>query len=165
MSTVAPATIRFETTVPQFTVRDVVQTAEYYRDVLGFQIAGYWDTPPVFAIVRRDQVQLFFNRADQSDVRTGRAQGAYDVYLRVTGVDALAVELRANGADILEGPEDRIYEQRELVVRDCNGLILAFGRAPASAPPDKRLKIRKTVIGAVLAIIGLPMLKLSARVD
>ncbi len=132
----SPTTISFVAAVPGFTVPDLVQTAEYYRDVLGFQIAGYWDgegvslvpeTPPVFAIVRRDQVQVFFNRADQSDVRTGRAEGAYDVYLRVVGIDALAEELRTRGADILDGPEDRIYGQRELVVKDCNGLILAFG--------------------------------------
>jgi catechol 2,3-dioxygenase-like lactoylglutathione lyase family enzyme len=136
MSQVKVATIRFNAAVPQFTVPDLVRTAEYYRDVLGFQIAGYWDgervgqaadTPPVFAIVSRDKVEVFFNRADQSDVRTGRAKGAYDAYLHVIGIDALAEELRTRGADILDGPEDRPYGQRELVVRDCNGLILAFG--------------------------------------
>lgn len=96
-------TIRFAAAVPQFTVPDVVRTAEHYRDVLGFQIA------------------------DQSPPRTGRADGAYDAYFRVTGVDALAAELRQRGADIIDGPEDRIYQQRELVVGDCNGLVLAFG--------------------------------------
>jgi catechol 2,3-dioxygenase-like lactoylglutathione lyase family enzyme len=132
----APARVRFEAAVPQFTVPDVVQTTEYYRDVLGFQIAGYWDgeraglatvPTPVFGIVSRDQIQVYFNRADQSDFRTGRADGAYDAYLRVTGLDALAAELRIRGADIIDGPEDRPYGQREIVVRDCNGLILAFG--------------------------------------
>ncbi len=107
-------------------------------DVLGFQIAGYWDgrrvslvpdTPPVFAIVWRDQVQVFFNRADQPDARTGRADGACDAYFRVTGIDALAEELRTRGADIIDGPEDRIYGQREVVIRDCNDLILCFGEA------------------------------------
>jgi len=127
MSSVPATTISFEGAVPQFTVPDVVRTAEYYRDVLGFQIAGYWATPPVFAIVWRDKVELFFNRADQAEVRTGRARGAYDAYLRIIGVEALATELRARGADILEGPVVRVYEQRELVVRDCNGLVLAFG--------------------------------------
>ncbi len=131
-----PTTISFVAAVPQFTVPDLVRTAEYYRDVLGFQIAGYWDgerpslaagTPPVFLIVRRDQVQIFFNRADQPDVRTSRAEGGYDAHVAVIGIDALAEELRTRGADILDGPEDRIYGQRELVVRDCNGLILAFG--------------------------------------
>ena len=138
MSTDAAMNIRFEAAIPQFTVPDLVRTAEYYRDVLGFQIAGYWDgervilvpdTPPLFAIVWRDRVQVFFNRADQSDVRTGRAQGAYEAYFRVTGIDALAEELRARGADIIDGPEDRVYQQRELVIRDCNDLILCFGEA------------------------------------
>jgi catechol 2,3-dioxygenase-like lactoylglutathione lyase family enzyme len=132
----------FLSAVPQFTVPDLVRTAEYYRDVLGFQIAGYWDgervslapeTPPVFAIVWRDQVQIFFNRADQSEVRTGRAEGGYDAYFRVVGIDSLAAELQTRGAEILDGPEDRVYGQRELVVRDCNGLILCFGEERSQA--------------------------------
>lgn len=41
---------------------DGVRTAECYRDVLGFNIASYWGTPPVFTFVRRDKVELFFNR-------------------------------------------------------------------------------------------------------
>ena len=103
--------------------------------MLGFQIAGYWDgkqvslspqNPPLFAIVHRDNVEVFFNRADQPDIRTGRAAGAYDAFFHVTGIDALAAELQARGADILDGPETRVYQQRELVVRDCNGLILCF---------------------------------------
>ena len=129
MSSPAAASIRFEAAVPQFTVPDVVRTAEYYRDVLGFQISGYWATPPVFAIVTRDRIEFFFNRADRSPVRTGRSEGAYDAYLHVVGVDALAIELRARGAEILEGPVTQVYGQRELVIRDCNGLVLAFGEA------------------------------------
>jgi catechol 2,3-dioxygenase-like lactoylglutathione lyase family enzyme len=113
--------------VPQFTVPDVVQTAEYYRDVLGFEIAGYFATPPLFAIVNRGDVQIFFNQADHSPVRTGRAHGACDAYIRVLGVDALAVDLRRRGATIAEMPTDRVYGQRELVIHDLNGLVLAFG--------------------------------------
>jgi len=138
LSTDTATNICFEAAVPQFTVPDLVRTAEYYRDVLGFRIAGYWDgervslvpdTHPVFAIVWRDQVQVFFNRADQPVVRTGRADGACDDF-RVTGIDALAEELlRARGADIIDGPEDRVYQQRELVISDCNDLILCFGEA------------------------------------
>jgi hypothetical protein len=135
----ASGLVRFEAAVPQFTVPDVVQTAEYYQSALGFSIVGYWDgeragletsPPPVFGIVGRDRIQVFFHRADGSPVRTGRAAGAYDAYLRVTGLDALADELRGRGADILDGPAQRSYGQRELVVRDCNGLILAFGEDP-----------------------------------
>jgi catechol 2,3-dioxygenase-like lactoylglutathione lyase family enzyme len=142
----APA--RILAAVPQFTVTDLVRTAEYYRDVLGFQIAGYWDgervtavpdAPPVFLIVWRDDVRVFFNRASGAEVRSGRADGAYDAYFRVTGIDVLAAEFQSRGATILDGPEDRVYGQRELVVVDCNGLILAFGEdASQSEPADRR---------------------------
>lgn len=128
--------ISFVAAVPQFAALDLLRTAEYYRDVLGFQIAGYWDgesvslapeTPPVFAIVWRDQVQVFFNRADQPEMCTRPAENAPNAYLRVIGIDALAEELRTRGAEIIDGPEDRTYGQRELVVKDCNALILCFG--------------------------------------
>jgi catechol 2,3-dioxygenase-like lactoylglutathione lyase family enzyme len=74
----------FMAAVPQFAAPDLVRTAEYYRDVLGFRMTSYWggerasqvaNVPPVFAIVSRDQVQVFFNRADHPDGRTGRAEG------------------------------------------------------------------------------------------
>lgn len=138
-----PATISFVAAVPQFTVPDLVRTAEYYRDVLGFQIAGYWDgeqvsfakdPAPVFAIVWRDQIQVFFSRGDQPEVRARPTEGAPDVYFRIIGIDALAEELRTRGAQILDGPEDRVYGQRELVVTDCNGLILCFGEAISERP-------------------------------
>ena len=135
MNPIPASPVRFKGVVPQFTVPDVIRTAEYYRDLFGFQIAGYWDgesvsltptTPPVFGIVWRDEVQVFFSRAEQLDVRTGRADGAYDAYFRLTGIDAFADDLRGRGAEIIDGPEDRVYGQREVVVGDCNGLVLCF---------------------------------------
>ena len=137
------AATTFLAAVPQFNVDNLVRTAEYYRDILGFQIAGYWDgarvtsvpeAAPLFAIVSRDHIQVFFNQAEKSDGRQARAEGVYDVYLRVAGVDALAAELLDRGADIIDGPEDREYGQRELLVKDCNGLLLVFGEAISNAP-------------------------------
>jgi len=39
----AARTVSFVCVVPQFSVPDLVRTAEYYRDVLGFEIDSYWD--------------------------------------------------------------------------------------------------------------------------
>ena len=120
------ATIRGIT--PQFTVPDVVATAEYYRDVWGFTIDGYWRDPPVFGIIERDGFRMFFNKADPGTTpRTGRVAHGYDVYLDVQGLDAWTERLRENGAEIIDGPALREYGQRELVVRDINGLIIALG--------------------------------------
>lgn len=131
--------VRFESVVPQFTVADVVQTAAYYRDVLGFGVNGYWDGEQVsnepgrvalFAIVSRDDVQVFFSRGERSAAT--RTSDGYDAYVRVTAIDALAEELRARHADIVDGPEDRVYGERELVVRDCDGRLIAFGERTSS---------------------------------
>lgn len=128
--------VHFDAVVPHFRVPDVARTAAYYRDLLGFEIAGYWDgdqvhqdpgRPAVFGIVRRDQVSIHLNRTDPPDMLASPPDGAYDVYFDVTGIDALAEDLRARGADVIDGPVDRVYQRRELVVRDCHGRILAFG--------------------------------------
>jgi catechol 2,3-dioxygenase-like lactoylglutathione lyase family enzyme len=142
-------TIHFASAVPSFVVPDVVRAAEYYRDVLGFEIAGYWDgervhqhpsATVVFGIVQRDQVRVHFSLAEEGGVRTGDTEDAYAAYFHITGVDELAADLRRRGASIVDGPEDRAYGQRELVVQDCNGWILAFGedtqgRTGSRAPP------------------------------
>lgn len=114
--------------VPQFVVEDVVKAADYYRDVLGFQIMGYFGDPPIFAIVSRDAVELHFGKADPSGVSPNvtRRCGAVDAYVWVTDVDALYEELKAMGANIIEGPVDQEYGSREIVVEDCYGYRLAF---------------------------------------
>ena len=127
-STTATARPRFKAAMPQFSVSDLMATADYYRDTLGFEVRGFFGEPPVFAMVGRDNVEIFFNQLPpgHSTARV-RAPVAYDAYLHVTNVDALAAELRAHGAAIREGPVDRSYQMREVIVSDLNGLVLAFG--------------------------------------
>ena len=45
------------------------------------------------------------------------------------GQDGVVIEFRERGAVIREGPTDRIYDVREVVVEDLNGLVLAFGES------------------------------------
>jgi uncharacterized glyoxalase superfamily protein PhnB len=112
---------------PQLVVEDVVATAEYYRDVFGFKILGFWADPPVYAIVSRDGVEIHFGKAEQSgtsnsDVRSG----SFDLYIWVNDIDAIFEELSAAGAEIIEGPVKRVYESTEIVVKDRNGYVLVF---------------------------------------
>lgn len=127
---------RFAGVVPHFRVHDVAKTTEYYRDVLGFEIDGYWDGEgvhrgrsrrTVFGIVRRDQVSIHFNAADPANLPPAVRDGAYDVYFEISDVDSFAEEARVRGAEVLDGPADRVYGRRELVLRDCDGRVLAFG--------------------------------------
>ena len=112
---------------PQLVVPDVVATAEYYRDVLGFKILGYWAEPPVYSMVARDGVEIHFGKAEAAGASNATVRsGSFDLYIWVSDVEAIFQELTASGADILEGPVKRVYESTEVVVRDLNGFHLVF---------------------------------------
>lgn len=121
---------RFKKIATQFVVNDVVATAEYYRDTLGFEILGYFADPPVYAMVARDGVEMHFGKtdgraADESSTQYRRV--GFDAYIWVDDINALFDELTASGADIVEGPVKRVYESTEVEIRDCNGFKLVFG--------------------------------------
>ena len=119
--------------VPYFLVQDVFATAEFYRDVLGFGFNVFFGDPPSFTIVERDDARIMFRQVRPARAGVARPNRAimdetFDAYIYVSEVDQLASELLAKNADIIEGPVGRIYDMRELVVRDCNGYVLAFGQ-------------------------------------
>ena len=122
--------VQFKSIAPSFVVDDVVSTAEYYRDVLGFQILGYFADPPAFAMVGRGGVEIHFGKADAEPQRSNLELRAIssDAYIWVDDVEALFQELKASGADIIEGPTRRIYDCVEMEVRDCNGFKLVFSQ-------------------------------------
>jgi len=125
--------VRFIAVAPRFVVPDVVKAAEYYRDVLGFEIVGFFKDPPVLALVSRDDVEIHFGKGDGS-ATTGnpRAGDVPDAYIWVGDVDVLAQELKGRGARIVEGPVDRDYGMREIVIQDLDGFRLAFGSHPGA---------------------------------
>ena len=45
------AKCEFTGLAPQFVVQDVVKTAVYYRDKLGFEVLGFFGEPPVDALL------------------------------------------------------------------------------------------------------------------
>ena len=122
-------TPKLKSIAPQFVVEDVVKTAEYYRDQLGFRILGYFAEPPVYAMVARDNVEIHFGKADDGKLRPNeelRRGLGNDVYIWVTDIHAMFEELSGKDVEILEGPVKRIYESTEVVVKDCNGYQLVF---------------------------------------
>lgn len=123
-------TTRLRMISPQFVVPDVKVAAEYYRDVFGFKIRGYFWQPPVYSIVQRDDVEIHFGKADQGQnaaPNLGRRVGSMDAYIWVTDVDALHSELSSRGAKIVEGPMKTVYNCYEIMVEDQFGFRLTFG--------------------------------------
>src|SRR5580698_3639377 len=100
--------VRITHVAPQLFVNDVIETAEYYRDVLGFSFDRYFGEPPVFVVVTRDDARLLFKNAppDRKPLPTNMSSpgGFTDIYLYTDDVDALAAEFRAKGAEITREP-------------------------------------------------------------
>lgn len=127
--------ILFRAAVPQFRVADLVATAEYYRDALGFALKGYFGDPPVYTGVYRGGAIIHLGLARGATRATQPQTGlGYNAYIYVDNVNSLADEYKARGVKIIEGPVDRAYRCRELIIHDCNGLVLCFGQSLSEAP-------------------------------
>ena len=114
---------------PQLIVPDVVKTAEYYRDILGFNIIGYFLDPPVYAMVERDGFQIHFGKSDSEDFKTNASFRKInsDFIIWVPEIDKFYEEVTAKNAEIVEGIVTRIYGSREFVIKDCNGFKITVG--------------------------------------
>lgn len=116
---------------PYFFVTDVVKSAEYYRDVLGFSFEKFWGKDePNFVIVYRDGIQIMLAKAHGADhVRPNRTlvPKSWDAYVFCRNVETIKHELEAKGARILRFKPATFYEMKELEIEDDNGYILCFG--------------------------------------
>ena len=125
---------------PVLLVQDVFDTAEYYRDVLGFQFDQIYGEPPSFVIVQRGGARLMFRQPHEGAPQPANAaitpNFPGDVFVAVDDVEALAEELRGKHAEIMSGPTFRqIWNGKELEVRDCNGRVLVFGQGMGQSQP------------------------------
>ena len=121
------------TVAPYFIVDDVVATANYYRDKVGFTYERFWGQPPSFCMVRRSGVVIMLSQlAKQGVMRPNRLadpQGeAWDAYVWIEDADALHAELASKGVKIPRGLCDQPYGCRDFDVEDCNGYRLCFGQ-------------------------------------
>jgi uncharacterized glyoxalase superfamily protein PhnB len=113
----------------------VREAAEYYRDVLGFDldpIDGVFqpseDEPGgVYAIVKRGTVWIHFQIRRGEIAERKRQPFERDVYVYVDKLDALYTDLQHRGAVITQPPSVAPYGLREIEVEDLNGYRVTFG--------------------------------------
>jgi predicted enzyme related to lactoylglutathione lyase len=118
---------------PYFLVDDVVATANYYRDQLGFHYERFWGDPPAFCMVTRSGVVVMLSQIGKTGVvhpnRTGDPDShAWDAYIWIDNADALNAEFKSKGVRITRDICDQPYGCRDFDVEDCNGYRLCFGQ-------------------------------------
>jgi predicted enzyme related to lactoylglutathione lyase len=116
---------------PCFIVDDVVMTANFYRDQLGFRYDRFWGDPPCFCMVHRGGIILMLNQLSGGKMRPNRLADpngdAWDAYVWVDDADALCREFKTKDVKIARELCDQPYGNRDFDIEDCNGYRLCFG--------------------------------------
>jgi predicted enzyme related to lactoylglutathione lyase len=122
---------------PYFLVDDVVTTAAFYRDKLGFHYERFWGDPPAFCMVKRAEIIIMLSQVAGARMNPNRRLAApgeepWDAYIWVGDADSLFREFTANGVRIARGICDQPYLMRDFDIEDCNGYRLCFGHSTGS---------------------------------
>lgn len=118
---------------PFFIVKDAVLAANFYREKLGFSIEHLKPRDePFFAIVRRDQIQIFLKAVSDEIVahpnHSRHEWAPWDAFIFAEDPEALADDFLNRGAALNTEVilrEDGLYG---FEVSDLDGYMLFFGR-------------------------------------
>ena len=114
------AAVDSERATPILMCTSLSEAVALFRDELGFTVAFEWGDPPDFAGVCLDRTQVFLCEGNQGQSGTW-------LMIWVDDVDAFHAGLSLERAEILEGPVDRPWGTRELLVRVHDEHVLRFG--------------------------------------
>lgn len=110
--------------------RDLQAACDYYRDKLGFTYELF-NTPPSFAILRRDDHALMLAQAGHLAKLTPNwkiVDKTWNVYFWTDAADALYKEFQERGAIIDYTIYDTPWATREFGVQDLDDHDIAFGQ-------------------------------------
>ena len=119
---------KFECVTPILNVKNVPAAIEYYVDRLGFEKKWDWGTPPSFACVARDQVEIFL-------CEDGQGHSGTWLSIFLDDVDALYADYQRSGAIIRQPPVNLPWGTREMNVEDLDGHRLRMS-SEATGPSD-----------------------------
>lgn len=121
---------RITGSAPILLVRNVIASANYFRDSVGFIYDGFYGDPPDFCICRRDGFHLMLAAADPTQITPfwKIRDKMWNAYFWVDAADALYDEMKAQGAIMDYGPCTQPYHVREFGIQDLDGHDIGFGQ-------------------------------------
>lgn len=116
-------------------VRNLVQSAQWYQDALGFSnvftMPGPGDQPSLIHLRWAKYADLLLRPEVHQTSGETKGRGVTLAFRVVSGiVDEMADRARHHGAEIVAGPEDKPWNARELTVADPDGFRLTFTKGP-----------------------------------
>ena len=119
---------------PYFLVDDVIASANYYRDKLGFRYDRFWGEPPEFCMVHRRGITIMLKQRDPgTPLRSGPNRlsdpedSHWDAYIWVEDAPQLYQEFQSKGVKIARPLCEQEYGNIDFDVEDLNGYRLCFG--------------------------------------
>jgi uncharacterized glyoxalase superfamily protein PhnB len=116
---------------PILLVKDVVKSAEYFRDKVGFTDQNLYGHPPNFAILRRDGIALMLAQAPAEHTEVPHwkiIEKMWNVYFWVDDADAIYAEFQNSGAIIDYTIYNTPWGVREFGIQDLDDHDIAFGQ-------------------------------------
>ncbi len=116
---------------PVLLVRNLIESANYYRDKLGFKYDRFWGEPPDFCMVRRDENTIMLSQVHTDAEITPHwkiVKGMWNIYFWVDDVESIYNEFKQSGAIIDYGLGLKPYGVNEFGVQDPDGHDIAFGQ-------------------------------------
>lgn len=113
-----------------FPIPDILKTARFYTDSLGFRAVGYVECEEPHICLYRDKTEIILLKANTDRVFTNRELYGYgyDAYLYTSEMEELEKQLRRNRVKIARPLSMTDYKNREFVIEDIDGRWIAFGR-------------------------------------
>ena len=108
-----------------FPVKVAKKTVEFYRDKLGFEIVGIWETQDnsFYASVKRGNVVIEFGEGRQKYVGTGICS------VIVQNIDAIYNEFKSKEIEFVGDFAQRNYGSKDFRIKDNNGNVLIVTQA------------------------------------
>lgn len=123
-----PGPMRLTGAVPVLFVKDVAQSASFYRDALGFAVDFLHGDPPFYGSVSRDGACLHLKWVSQPVFGPGRveAEGLIMAFLAVENVKSLYAEYSAAAVPLRQKLTRQAWGGTDFHVSDPDGNVIAF---------------------------------------
>jgi len=117
---------------PLLSVRNMIDTIEFYRNSLGFEIGmAFPDADnPQYASLTKDEMSLMFDLAENVGIGSDEKLGVgVNLYLNIdTDIDEYYGELKRKNVTIAVEIKDEPFGIRDFTVEDVNGYRLTFNQ-------------------------------------
>ena len=111
-----------------FPCPNIIQTANFYKDMLGFTSVEYLDVSEPHICLYRENVEIILLKSNKKVSPNRVLYGyGYDAYIYTSEQEKLLKEFTNKKVKIITDISIKDYNNKEFVIEDFDGRYIAFG--------------------------------------